>query len=137
MEGIKVLLVDDEEEFVVTLAERLRLRGIEALVAMDGDEALAKVQDEAPQVVVLDVMMPGTSGIDVLQHLRRRHPEVQVILLTGRGSTKEGIEGMRLGAFDFLMKPVKIEELIRKLEEAAKPGAGSSGESEGTGRDST
>lgn len=137
MEGIKVLLVDDEEEFVVTLAERLRLRGIEALVAMDGDEALAKVQDEAPQVVVLDVMMPGTSGIDVLQHLRRRHPEVQVILLTGRGSTKEGIEGMRLGAFDFLMKPVKIEELTRKLEEAAKFGAGSSGKSEGTDRDST
>jgi DNA-binding response OmpR family regulator len=137
MEGLKVLLVDDEEEFVVTLAERLRLRGIEALVAMDGDEALVKVRDEAPQVVVLDVMMPGTSGMDVLQHLRRRHPEVRVILLTGRGSTKEGIEGMRLGAFDFLMKPVKIEELTQKLEEAAKPGARPSAESEGPDRDAT
>jgi len=137
MEGLKVLLVDDEEEFVVTLAERLRLRGIEALVAMDGDEALVKVRDEAPQVVVLDVMMPGTSGMDVLQHLRRRHPEVRVILLTGRGSTKEGIEGMRLGAFDFLMKPVKIEELTQKLEEAAKPGAKPSAESEGPDRDAT
>jgi len=127
MEGLRVLLVDDEEEFVVTLAERLKLRGIEARVATDGDEALTKVEEELPQVVVLDVMMPGTSGIDVLQHIRRRHPEVRVILLTGRGSTKEGIEGMRLGAFDFLMKPVKIEDLTQKLHDAVGSEAGASG----------
>ena len=118
MEKIKVLLVDDEEEFVSTLAERLQLREIEAIVATDGNEALRVIDTDKPPVVVLDVIMPGIGGLDVLQQIKRRSPQTQVILLTGRGSTKEGIEGMRMGAFDYLMKPVKIEGLIRKMNEA-------------------
>ncbi len=116
--GLTVLLVDDEEEFVRTLAERLQIRNIKAFVATDGEEALQLIEAEAPPVVVLDVMMPGLGGLEVLQRIKKKHPGIQVILLTGRGSTKEGIDGMRLGAFDYMMKPVKIEELIKKMTEA-------------------
>jgi len=118
MEKWTALLVDDEVEFVSTLAERLELRGIEALTATDGQEALEIVADRRPPVVVLDLLMPGVGGLDVLRHIRANYPDVEVILLTGHGSTQDGIHGMRLGAFDFLMKPVKIEELIPKMVEA-------------------
>jgi len=122
---MKVLLVDDEEEFVQTLAERLEIRGIQALVATDGVEALHLIEEETPPVVVLDVMMPGLGGLEVLQRLKTSHPRMQVILLTGHGSTKEGIQGMHLGAFDYLMKPVRIEDLIKKMAEAYEAFAGS------------
>ena len=118
MGKLKVLLVDDEEEFVSTLAERLQLREIETIVATDGNEALRVIDTDKPPVVVLDVMMPGIGGLDVLQQIKRTYPQIQVILLTGRGSTNDGIKGMRLGAFDYLMKPVKIEDLIQKMNEA-------------------
>lgn len=120
MKGLKLLLVDDEEEFVSTLAERLQLRGIEARTATDGEQALAMIKEDPPQVVVLDVMMPGMGGFQVLEQIKRDHAHIKVILLTGRGSTKEGIEGMRLGASDFLIKPLTIEELIEKVGEALK-----------------
>jgi DNA-binding response OmpR family regulator len=118
MEQLKVLLVDDEVEFVNTLAERLQLREIETIIATDGDEALRIINTDRPPVVVLDVMMPGIGGLDVLQQIKRSYPQIQVILLTGRGSTNDGIKGMRLGAFDYMMKPVKIEDLIQKMNEA-------------------
>ena len=118
MDELKVLLVDDEEEFVTTLAERLQLREIETVIATDGDDALRIISAERPPVVVLDVMMPGIGGLDVLKQIKRSYPQIQVILLTGRGATNDGIKGMRLGAFDYLMKPVKIEELIQKMNEA-------------------
>ncbi|MFH1137750.1 MAG: response regulator [Pseudomonadota bacterium] len=118
MADLKALLVDDEEEFVTTLAERLQMRGIEAQAVTDGEEALAIIDRDPPNVVILDVMMPGLGGLDVLEQIRQRRPRIKVILLTGRGSTKEGIEGMHLGAFDYLMKPVQIEELIAKMKEA-------------------
>jgi DNA-binding response OmpR family regulator len=118
MDKLKVLLVDDEEEFVTTLAERLQFREIETILATDGDDALRIISTERPPVVVLDVMMPGIGGLDVLQQIKRSYPQIQVILLTGRGSTNDGIKGMRLGAFDYMMKPVKIEELIQKMKEA-------------------
>lgn len=120
LENLRALLVDDEMEFVTTLAERLQIRGIQAQTATDGQEAISLIETEKPQVVVLDIMMPGIGGLEVLDHIKRNFPGIEVILLTGRGSTKEGIEGMRLGAFDFLMKPVKIEELIPKMIEAFK-----------------
>ena len=120
MEKIKVLLVDDEEEFVTTLAERLQLRNIIPLVATDGNEALRIIDTERPPVVVMDVMMPVPGGLDVLQQIKSRYPKIQVILLTGQGSTRDGIKGMRLGAFDYLMKPIKIEGLIRKMNEAVR-----------------
>ena len=118
MEKLKVLLVDDEEEFVTTLKERLELRNIMTLVATDGNEALRIVDTERPPVVVMDVMMPVMGGLDVLKQIKRKYPKIQVILLTGRGLTQDGIKGMRLGAFDYLMKPVKIEGLIQKMNEA-------------------
>jgi DNA-binding response OmpR family regulator len=112
----KVLLVDDEEEFASTLAERLCLRGIEARAAYDGKEALRLLETDPPQVMVLDVLMPGLDGLEVLRRAKSLRPEVPVILLTGHGAVREGVEGKRLGASDYLVKPINIEELIEKIE---------------------
>ncbi len=120
MAGYRVLLVDDEEEFVSALSERLTLRGIEVVSALNGEEALAKLVEKDFEVVILDVMMPGLGGLEVLRQIKTTHPDTQVILLTGHGSTREGIEGMRLGAFDYLIKPVDIEEMLEKMKAAAK-----------------
>ncbi len=120
MDALKVLLVDDEEEFVSALAERLQLRGFEALSATDGQEALRIIEGQQPRVVVLDVLMPGLGGLEVLQLIKRADPRVQVILLTGRGAANGGAETMPPGAFACLMKPVRIEELIQKIREAAE-----------------
>ncbi|NIQ89028.1 MAG: response regulator [Deltaproteobacteria bacterium] len=120
MADYRVLLVDDEEEFVSALSERLMLRGIEVDSALNGEEALALMVEKVFEVVILDVMMPGLSGLEVLKQIKSTHPNTQVILLTGHGSTREGIEGMRLGAFDYLIKPVDIEEMLEKMKEAAK-----------------
>ncbi len=114
MENWKVLLVDDEEDFVSTLAERLALRGVKTRTAFNGEQALREVATDPPDIVVLDVMMPGMSGIDVLERIKADHPNLPVILLTGIGSAKDGVEGMRLGAFDYLMKPLQLEELTAK-----------------------
>ena len=119
MEGLKVLLVDDELDYVSTLAERLEIRNFEVSYTTDGAEALRRVELEPPNIVVLDVMMPGLGGLEVMQEIKRRHPEIKVILLTGRGSTENGVSGMNLGAFGFLMKPIRLEDLLKKLEEAA------------------
>lgn len=118
MDTLKVLLVDDEEDFVTTLSERLQIRDIVTLVATDGDQALDIMESDQPPVVVLDVMMPGIGGIEVLQQIKRDYPATQIILLTGQGITESGMKAMRLGAYDFLMKPVKIEELVAKLNGA-------------------
>ena len=120
MPNLRVLLVDDEEEFVTTLSERLILRGIETEVAYNGENALAKMNQRTPDIVILDVIMPGLSGLDVLRQVKETLPDIPVILLTGRGSTREGIDGMKQGAFDYLMKPVDIEDLIKKMNEAMK-----------------
>ena len=121
-----ILLVDDEVEFASTLAERLELRGINARVAYDGESALKAVAEDEPQVMVRDVMMPGLKGLDVLQRVREGHPRVQVILLTGQGKTRDGIDGMRYGAFAYLMKPLDLDELIRTLSEAINTRQGTS-----------
>lgn len=118
MSDYRVLLIDDEEEYAGTLAERLELRGISTQVVLDGDEGLAVIQRDPPDIVLLDVMMPGIGGLETLRQIKGNHPRVQVLLLTGRGSTREGIEGMRLGAFDYLMKPIQIEELIERFQAA-------------------
>jgi DNA-binding NtrC family response regulator len=124
MGNVKVLLVDDEREFVTTLAERLSLRGIDATAALSGEEALRIIDSDPPQVVVLDIMMPGTRGLDVLKRIKREHPKIQVILLTGHISTTAGAEGMRLGAFDHLFKPLKIDELLETIRKATNNHAG-------------
>jgi len=114
----KILLVDDEHEFITTLAERLELRGINPRVVFDGESALEAVAAAEPHVMVLDVLMPGIKGLEVLERIKRTNPNVQVLLLTGHGSTRDGIEGMRLGAFDYMMKPLNIDTLIEKMDSA-------------------
>jgi DNA-binding NtrC family response regulator len=116
---MRVLLVDDEVEFVSALAERLNLRGFEAQTANSGVEALRKIDASPPDVVLLDVLMPGLSGVEVLKQIKRDHPQVQVILLTGRGSW-DGIQGIREGAYDCLMKPIQIEELMQIMTDAVE-----------------
>jgi DNA-binding response OmpR family regulator len=118
MNDLKVLLVDDESEFVSTLAERLYLRGFHATTAHDGEDAIRTVLEEKLDLIVLDIKMPGLSGIEVLKEIKKIEPQLPIILLTGHGSTKEGMEGMKYGAYDYLMKPVDINELIQKIQEA-------------------
>jgi DNA-binding response OmpR family regulator len=117
MKTLNVLLVDDEVEFVQTLAERLELRGFDIQIAGDGEEAMSRMANSLPDLVVLDMMMPKLGGLEVLKQIKTQYPRIPVILLTGRGSTAEGIDGMRLGAFDYLIKPIDIDELIEKIKE--------------------
>jgi len=119
----RVLLVDDETEFAETLAERLRLRGYEPTVAGNGHQALARLCDGLPHLVILDMYMSGLSGMDVLKMLRFSHPEIPVIILTGHGSVREAIECQRLGAFDYLHKPTNIEDLLERMDEALSASA--------------
>lgn len=120
MKDLKVLLVDDEVEFVATLAERLKLREIQARTAPDGKTALQMVQEEQPHVVVLDVMMPEMDGIETLKEIKKIAPLVEVILLTGYARLELALKGMELGAFDYLIKSIGIDELLYKLEDAYK-----------------
>ncbi len=116
----KVLLVDDEAEFASTLAERLNLRGFEVSVASSGNEALEFFRDAEVEVVIIDVMMPGMNGMELLRRVKDTKPWTEALLLTGKGATRDGIEGMKLGAFDYLSKPVDIEYLVEKINSAAK-----------------
>lgn len=120
MTKLKLLLVDDERDFIDTLAERLQLRGFQVLTAIDGESALRIIENDPPQLVLLDIMMPGLSGLNVLQQIKDRAPQTPVILLTGLGTTAEGNKGMYLGAYDFLIKPINIDQLIQKIEEAVQ-----------------
>lgn len=120
MDEYRVLIVDDEEELATTIAERLQIRGIQAQTATDGETALKMIKADPPQVVVLDVMMPGIGGIEFLQRMKAQNLNIPVILLTGYGSTEQGMEGMKLGAFDYLMKPCDLNNLIGKIQEAVK-----------------
>lgn len=126
MTGPRVLIVDDEVELVSALEERLALRGFRASGVTTGAEALLRVAEGAYDVVLLDVKMPGLGGLQVIQTIKTEHPDVQVVLLTGHGSAQDAAEGMRLGAFDYLMKPVTIGNLVRILHAAA--GRGGPGE---------
>lgn len=114
----KVLLVDDEKEFVHTLSERLQTRSIESTIAYDGEEALAKVRRDEPDVMVLDLKMPGIDGLEVLRRLKADHPDTEVIILTGHGSDAEETLASQLGAFAYLRKPVDINALTRTMQEA-------------------
>lgn len=119
MPSARILMVDDEERFLNTTRILLAKRGIDAATAGSGPEAL-KVLAEAPvDVVVLDVRMPGMDGIEALRRIRELRPDVEVIMLTGHSSVETAVEGLRLGAFDYLMKPCDIPILLLKVEEAA------------------
>ena len=114
----KVLLVDDEREFVQTLSERLMMREIGSAVVYDGEQALSLVREDEPEVIVLDLRMPGIDGIEVLKRLKREHPVVEVIILTGHGSDKDREVCMQLGAFAYLEKPVDLDRLHQAMREA-------------------
>ena len=120
MEKIKILLVDDEKEFVETLSERIRMRDHKSDVALDGEAALKQMDDDLPDVVVLDLKMPGIDGMEVLRRIRKAYPNVQVIMLTGHGSEKDEKEARKLGAFEYLQKPVEIDTLMKKIKKAYK-----------------
>jgi len=115
---IRVLLVDDEEEFVQTLSERLALRDYDVTASTSGDDALEKIKHYNYDVVILDVAMPGIDGIDALREIKKIKPLTEVIMLTGHGTVETAINGMKLGAFDFLMKPCNTEDLDSKIKKA-------------------
>jgi DNA-binding response OmpR family regulator len=118
MKNMKLLLVDDEEEFVKALAERLKMRDLRSDTVLDGEEALSFVEDQEPDVMVLDLKMPGIDGMEVLRQVRQAYPNIQVIILTGHGTEKHEEEAKRLGAFDYLEKPVNLDVLVKKMKAA-------------------
>jgi DNA-binding NtrC family response regulator len=119
MDAFRVLVVDDEEDFLETLVKRLERRGIEARGVKSGEEALETMKQQLFDVVILDIKMPGgMDGIQALREMKQIQPLAEVVLLTGHASVETSIEGMRLGAFDYLLKPIKLEELMTKLGDA-------------------
>lgn len=119
-EVINVLLVDDEPEFLETLVKRLRKRKLNATGVSSGEVALDVVRVESVDVVVLDMKMPGMDGLETLKAIKNISPLVEVIMLTGHANMEVAVTGMELGAFDYLMKPMDIDELLYKLEDANK-----------------
>ena len=118
MDSFRVLLVDDEEDFLSTVIKRLRKRGLNALGVGNGEEALQMLEQNPVDVVMLDVKMPGMDGIQTLREIKTRYPMIEVIMLTAHASMEVAIQGMELGAFDYLMKPVDIDELLYKIQDA-------------------
>ena len=120
MEKIKILLVDDEEDFVKTISQRMKRRGQESDIALNGEQALSRIEQEVPDVVLLDLKMPGIGGMEVLRRIKKAYPEVQVIIMTGHGSEKIETEARTLGAFEYLQKPTKIDTIMNKIKLAFK-----------------
>ena len=114
----KVLLVDDEKEFLDLLGERMSARGMEVKKTTSAADALEMTEKQTFDAIVLDLMMPEMDGIQVLKTLKAKHPELQVILLTGHGSIEKGVEAMRQGAMDFIEKPADLEVLTEKIKKA-------------------
>jgi DNA-binding NtrC family response regulator len=113
-----VLLVDDEEQFLGTLSQRLETRGLKVDAVTSGEEALKQVEDHNFDAIVVDLAMPGIDGIETLKRLKEKRPDLEIIMLTGHATVKSGIEAMKLGAEDFLEKPVDLNELLEKIGEA-------------------
>ena len=117
---IRVLLVDDEEDFVDALSQRLEMRDFAVATACNGDEALRLIDEYEYDVIVLDVRMPGEDGIQMLKLLKELKPLTEVIMLTGHATVQIAIEGMKFGAYDFLMKPADTDLLVGKINLAYK-----------------
>jgi len=114
-----VMLVDDEVGFVDAMAKRLNKRELEIKTAYSGPEALQKLaSDSKTDVIILDVKMPVMDGIETLREIKKAHPLIEVIMLTGHATVETGIEGMKLGAFDYLVKPCDIDQLMVKVQQA-------------------
>lgn len=114
----KVLIVDDDKAFLAILSERMRHRGMEVATAESAAAALALMEKESYDAVLLDLMMPEMGGIEALQIMRKKQPEIQVIFLTGHPSVSKGVEAIKLGAMDFIPKPVDMNELTEKIKQA-------------------
>nr|WP_319494785.1 response regulator [uncultured Desulfobacter sp.] len=117
---VKILIVDDEKDFVEMFSLRLTRQGEKVSAAYSGQEALELLENTNIDVVILDIRMPGMDGIETLKKIKASHPLVEVILLTGHGSTETAVEGMKEGAFDYLMKPADFEDISEKLANAWK-----------------
>ncbi len=118
MQQLRILVVDDEEDLVATMAERMTLRDIQVEAVTSGIDALQCMKEQEFDAIVLDVKMPGIDGLQLMAEIRRKHPNLPVIMLTGHGSAADAEKGIRQGAFDYLMKPVDIDRLIEKLRTA-------------------
>ena len=118
METPKALIVDDEAEFVKALVKRLKKRNVAVTGVVSGEEALRHLGEDPADVVILDMKMPGMNGIDVLREIKARHPLVEVIMFSGYSDVGIAIEGMELGAFDYLMKPMDVDKLLYKIQDA-------------------
>ncbi|CAB1056907.1 Response regulator receiver protein [Olavius sp. associated proteobacterium Delta 1] len=115
-----VLLVDDEVSFVETFSERLVMRNLDITKAFSGEEALQTLENKNDiEVVVLDVKMPGMDGIETLTEIKKKYPLVEVIMLSGHADVESAIDGMKQGAFDYLMKPSDIDQIVAKVTDAA------------------
>ena len=114
----KVLLVDDEQDFLETLSNRLEMRGLKVSAVTSGEQAVAKAEKEGFDLIVLDLAMPGMDGLETLKRIKAKQPDAEIIILSGQGSIKTSIEAMKLGAEDFMEKPVNISELLDKISEA-------------------
>ena len=118
MHEIRMLLVDDEDDFRITLAERLKLRKIDVTDAGSGNEAIELVRQKSFDVAVIDVKMPGIDGIETLKQIKQIQPAMEIVMLTGHASIESGIEAMKLGAYNYIMKPCDIDELLIKTGDA-------------------
>jgi DNA-binding NtrC family response regulator len=120
VDAFSVLLVDDEEEFLETLVKRLTKRKLLVTGVTNAEDAIRILNEKPVDIVVLDVKMPGMDGLEALRQIKKTSPDVEVIMLTGHANMEAAIQGMELGAFDYLMKPMDIDELLYKLQDAYK-----------------
>jgi two-component system, OmpR family, response regulator len=118
MESFRVLIVDDEHDFLETFVKRLRRRKVDATGIDSGIKALELLEKEHFDVVILDVRMPGLDGIETLKEMKKKRPLLEVIMLTGHASIESGMQGMQYGAFDYVMKPADIDDLLEKIQGA-------------------
>ena len=118
MEKMKIMLVDDEERFLLTTGKLLARKGFDVLTASSGEQCLEMLSGNIVHVVILDVKMPGINGLETLQEIKRKHPLIEVIMLTGHATVESAVEGLRSGAIDYLMKPVSVDDLIIMAESA-------------------
>ena len=113
-----VLLVDDEEQFLDALTQRLETRGLKVKAVTNGEDAVDQVEDHSFDAIIVDLAMPGIDGIETLKRIKEKRPDLEIIMLTGHATVKSGIEAMKLGADDFLEKPVDLNVLLEKIGEA-------------------
>jgi DNA-binding NtrC family response regulator len=116
MQHFSILVVDDEEDFVETLVSRLKKRNVDAIGVSSGEEAIEHIKKKEFNIVIMDIKMPGgIDGIEAMRLIKKEHPQTEIILLTGHASIETSIEGVKFGAFDYILKPVKLEDLLNKI----------------------